>query len=84
MIAGPASGRLASGLRGMGRLLETPSYWATSPPLWASKETWPDAPSWSAPGHHGGHRPGPGYYQPLIGKDGVWPWLRRPGTGVRP
>ena len=49
VIAGPAPGRQASGLTGMGRLLETPELMGYIAATLGKGATWPGVPSWSAP-----------------------------------
>ena len=81
LIAGPASGRLASGLVGTGRLLEP----ARSAGAYCRRPGAAGRPGRTLHSGErgrdlGGHRPGAGYHEPLVWQDGIC----LGGSGQRP
>ena len=83
-LAGPAPGRLASGLTGTGRLVEPAELLGhIAAALGQDGDLAGRRGGGERRGDAGSHRPGAGDYQPLIG--GAWGsrWPRRPGTGGR-
>ena len=82
IIAGPAPGRLASGLEGMGRLLEPQELLGhISAAAGKGRRPFRQDRRGQRRRHHGAHRPGPSNHQPFLGEKWAMRWPKRYGTG---